>query len=1072
MVLFTFQTGFTFAPNLYNKKVSRQPLCNLESGTLSNSKSIKIMTNVIILFETFKKFVCIFVLFVATGSASLLAQTVKGTVVDNRTNEPIVGATIRIGADVESNGVVTDLNGQFSLKAPSLPVVIRVSYIGYHPQEIDIYELSDAITIHLSEDLNLLNEVVVIGYKQTRQKDVTGAISTVKSADLENINSVSLVNKLQGAVPGLLVSSNSGVPGSSSLIRLRGASSITAGNSPIYIIDGTFVSTASLQQQDLGGQRIDPLSDINPDDIESISVLKDASATAAYGARGANGVILITTRRGKRNTKTSVNFNAEFSAARAENLWKLTTGPQHAEIVNEAYRNDSRWASRPFRPIGESPNLGTAYGNPEDQPTYSRIPDIFRTAYGQKYNLSVTGGTETTSFYLSGEINRQESTLKMQDFNRNSFRLNLDHAINSRLKIGTSNTLSFTDRELVRVGDGPAGLFQAALHTPTFYPIYKEDGTYNKPVAFDNHQAIIDHSDGHSRGLRIINNVYATWEIIKGLSFKTSWNNDRNIYHENFYYNTYLKDGSTNDGLAYDRISWLNVFGAEQLLNYLRTFNGQHTVSAFLGNSYQKTAVESESLTGTNFPSNEFKRISSASSQTATSTGTSSALLSYFGGVNYSYKDRYNLDLTLRADGSSRVSADNRWGYFPAVGVIWNVSNEPFFSKNERLTNLLLKGSWGVTGNEAIDDFAALGLWRGGGDYDGKAGLAPYQLSNSELKWETTRQWNVGLSFGLLKNRINIEIDYYNKYTYDLLLNEPLAGKTGLNSITKNSGEVSNKGFELAINTVNIENRTFSWKTNLTLSHNKNKIEKLPVEDQGGYTMFKLIEGHPLYSFWVWEYLGVNPETGDAIYDDRTGDGKITIDDKKIIEDAWPDVEGILKNTLTYKNWSLDFSFYFKYGNSLFNYTRMFLESGGINGVGRSIQASQLNYWKEANKGAYAVNAGGLVTGVLPRPKSTANADGLTNYERQSSRFVEDGSFVRLRNVTLSYLIPKTLTSKIGIQRAALYVTGSNLLLISDYSGPDPEVNLDRDNRSLVQGLDFGTPPQPRSIIAGVNITF
>jgi TonB-linked SusC/RagA family outer membrane protein len=1015
------------------------------------------MANVFCFFGSRKRFLY-FILFLFSLGSNVLSVSaqdiaIQGKVIDERNNESIIGASVVV--DGTTTGVVTNVSGEFNLNVAALPATIVVSYIGYRTEEIEIYEKpSDRITVPLTEDVNALNEVVVVGYTTTKRGSLTSAVSVISVANLANTVSPTLAGKLQGEIPGLLISSNSGVPGSSSLIRLRGATSITANNNPIYIVDGTFVSTADLQQQDLGGQKIDPLADLNPDDIETITVLKDASATAAYGARGANGVILITTKRGSRNAKTKVYFGAEFGAAKSENLWNLVSGPEHAEIVNEMYKNNGNWAGRPFQE-------GSAFlGTPESQKTYERVSDIFRTGKSQRYNLSVTGGNEKTNFYFGGEYNNQESTLKMQDFKRYSFRLNLDHNISAKLKIGTSNTLANTERELVRVGDGPAGLFQAALHTPTFYPIFKDDGTYNKPAAFDNHQAIIDHNDGHSYGLRSINNVYARWEIIDGLSFKTSYNNDRNIYHEKFYYDTSLKDGSGVNGLAYDRTSWSNVFGTEQLLNFLKTF-GVHTVSAYLGASYQKTTRESSSITGTNFPADAFKRIASAASQTATSTGTSSALLSYFGGVNYSYENRYSLDFTLRADGSSRVSADNRWGYFPAVGASWNITNEKFIPKNEYLTDLRLKASWGLAGNESVGDFASLGLWQAGYDYDGASGLAPYQLSNPALKWETTRQWNIGLNFSLIKNRINVDFNYYDKYTYDLLLEEPLPSKTGFTSITKNSGEVSNKGLELAINSVNVKTKKFTWRTDFTISHNKNILKKLPVEVTGGYPMYKLIEGHPLYSFWVWNYQGVDPQTGDAIYEDVVPEGKQTVEDKIIAGDAWPDFEGILKNTLTYKNWSFDFSFYYKYGNELFNYTRRFLETGGTYGYGRSMQASSTNYWK----------APGDVD-VLPRPKSTANADGSLNYEYQSSRMVEDGSFIRLRNVTLAYTIPTRLTSKLGISRANLYLTGSNLLLFSKYTGPDPEVSLDRDTYGLVQGLDFGTPPQPRSIVGGINITF
>ena len=1017
----------------------------------------------------------VLILFLTVGVLSnLVAQekvTIKGLVIDAQ--GPMPGVTVLVKKDgtlVSGLGAVTDGTGYFSLSV-SLPVTLVASFVGFKKEEITINEaVNDDFTITMSEDVNMMNEVVVLGYSQQKRGSVTSAVSTIKSDQFANTASQTLSGKLQGEIPGLIISSNSGVPGTSSLIRVRGTTSISANNDPIYIVDGTQVSTTRLQQQGLGGQYIDPLADLNPDDIETITVLKDASATAPYGAKGANGVILITTKRGQANQKTTLHFGTEFALATAKKLWQLTTGPQHAQIVNEAYKNDERWDRRPFRSTGENPSAGTAYGNPEDQPTYDRISDIFRTGFSQKYTLSLTGGSEKTNFFMGGEINQQQATLKMQDFNRNSFRLNIDHYISDKLRIGTSNTLSFTQRELVRVGDGPAGLFQAALHTPTFYPIYNVDGTYNKPVSFDNHQAIIDHNDGRSNGMRLINNIYARYEIIKGLTFKTSWSNDRNSYHENFYFNTYLSGGSATNGQANDNISTSNIFGAEQTLNFFRTLKVKHTVSAYLGTSYQKRVRESETLTGTQFPSNEFKRITSAAITTASSSGTSSALLSFFGGLNYAYDNRYSIDLTLRADGSSRVSAHHRWGYFPAVGASWNIINEKFFPKGEVLNNLRFRGSLGLTGNESIDDFASLGLWSGASDYDEKPGISPSQLENPDLKWETTRQWNTGFTTGFFNNRIILEFDYYNKYTYDLLLSVPLPGKTGLSNITKNSGAVSNKGIELLINTTNIQKEDFTWRTIVTLSHNANRVEVLPIEEQGSYTMYKLFEGSPMYSFWVWNYLGVDPKTGDAVYEDVVKDGEQTIDDKKIVGNAWPLFEGTFKNVLTWKKWSFDINIYFKWGNKMFNYTRMFLESGGTSGVGRSIQSSSLNYWKEEEREKYRAGKDGLLHDVLPRPKTVVNPDGSFNYERQSSRFVEDGSFVRLRNVTVSYALPQRWTQKYGIQNVRLYVTASNLLLLTRYSGPDPEVSID--SGSLVQGLDFGTPPQPRSILGGISFTF
>ncbi|MBR6280141.1 MAG: SusC/RagA family TonB-linked outer membrane protein [Bacteroidales bacterium] len=984
----------------------------------------------------------------------------RGKIVDSKTGAPLVGAFIAL--EDHSVGAAADLEGAFSLRvAARLPVSVEVSFIGYQTQILSVRSFDEPLTVSLVEDGELLEEVIVLGYAKTTKNAMTSAVNTVQSEALENIQSSDINGKIQGAVPGLLISSNAGIPGTSSMVRLRGATSITAANTPIYIVDGVFVSTENPGRTDLGGLAIDPIADINPEDILSITVLKDASATAAYGARAANGVIIINTKRGGYNQRTQVNFKAQLGLSQADRLWELVTGPEHAEIVNEAWRNDGKdWAKRPFRPKSEVISGSPAYGTPEEQITVFRLPEVFRTALQQTYNLSVTSGNESTSFYIGGEYTNEDAILKLIDFERMSLRFNLDHQLRPNLKLSSSNAVVYTDRHLMRVGDGPAGLFQAALHTPTFQPVFKEDGSYNKPVSFDNHQAILDNWNGGSNNFRVTNSIALTWGIAEGITWKSSFNNDRSIYLERFYYNTNLIYGQPN-GAGVEGTNTSNVFSFEHLLNFYRSFS-KTTLSAFLGNSFQETSIQRSYMNGKDYPSDLLTRIVSSANQTATSNGTSSSLLSFFGGANLSYDSRYSLDVTVRADGSSRVGKNNRFGYFPAVGAAWNITNEHFFPWKQTFNSLKLKASIGLGGNENIGDFASLALWNGGANYDGNAGLEPNQLGNPNLKWETTRQWNVGLNATLWHQRVDLELNYYDKYTYDLLLARTVPWKTGFQSIVDNSGEISNRGVEFSLSTVNVEKKAFTWKTTFTLAHNENRVEKLTTDVTGNYTPFKLFEGYPLYSMWVYEYLGVDPQTGDAIYNDISGDGKITVVDKKVVGNAWPKMEGLLRNTFTFGPVSLDVNFYYKYGNKVFNYTRMFLESGGTRGITRSMQKSSVNYWKAPGD-----------TGVLPRPKSTANADGSFNYEGQSSRVVEDGSFIRLKNVTLSYVLPTVLVQKIGLQRASVNVTGGNLLLLTRYTGPDPEVNVNRDGvNGLVQGMDFGMPPQPRSFTIGLNLTF
>jgi TonB-linked SusC/RagA family outer membrane protein len=1044
------------------------------------------MTKVVTLNRNRKRFQKIVLfLFVSTFPAwSQETITITGKIVDKYNDEAIIGATVRT-QDGQS-GTATDLDGEFNLNVSQLPVTLNISYIGYKSQEVDVYEANRSILVEM-EDAKRLNEVVVVGYQQVKKSTQSSAATNVTLSAINDIPAASITDKLQGAVSGLLISQNSGVPGASSLVRLRGATSITAKNEPVYIIDGVMVSTdTEVQQVDLGGQRIDPLASINPDDIESITVLKDAGATAAYGARGANGVILITTKRGIPNQKTKVNFSTEFGFSQSPDLWDLVSGPEHAQIVNEYYKNNGQWDNRPFQE-------GAAYyGAPDNQKTYDRISPSFRTAFLKKYNASVSGGDTKTNFFIGGDLVKQEATLKLQDFERKGFRVNLDHNVWKNFKIGTSNLFSWTDRTLVRVGDGPSGFFQAALHTPTFYPIYNEDGSYYKPpkVAFDSPAAQLDHYNGHSYGQRNLHNIYGRWQITPDVSFKSSWSLDHNNYNEVFYYNSFLKDGQPN-GKSRDANSTTNIYTEEQVLNYLKTFNDKHFFSAYLGHAFQESALKQTDVSASEFPADQLQTISSASVTSATGNGTESRLLSYFGGTSYTYDNRYTLDLTLRADASSRVGANNRWGYFPSLGLAWSPTREKFFPQTGWLNDLTLKSSLGLTGNDQVGDFAALGLWGSGYNYNGTPGLAPYQLGNPDLKWETTRQGNIGLFASLLNNRFDVEFNYYNKYTYDLLLAESVADKTGFSSITKNVGEISNKGIELQLTSTNIKKKNFNWKTTFAVSHNKNVVEKLPSSElqvPGNYDMFlHLQEGSPLYSIWVYNYLGVAPETvydengnvlhyaGDAVYEDVNKDKKITTEDKKIVADAWPELEGSIKNQLTYKNWSLDFSFYYKYGNHVFNYTRSFLESGGTRTDTRSIQASSLNYWKEENKDSYKVNGNGYITEVLPRPKAnSSNPDGSSNYEQKSSRNVEDGSYIRFQNITLSYAFPRKWLSELKIQKASIYATANNIYLLTKYTGPDPDANIGQSpgTYGLVQGLDFGTPPAPRSFLLGVNLTF
>lgn len=980
--------------------------------------------------------------------------------VHNATGEPLQGVTIK-----QKEGtlrVQTDADGSFTIPRVGSSVLI-ISLVGYLEQEVTINGNS-SLQITLQAADAKLDEVIITGYRQQKRSTYTGASATVNASELANQPGAAVNDRIQGLAPGLQISSNSGIAGGSTFVRLRGTTSVNAGNDPLYIIDNVFINSESLQGVRIGGQTTNPLADINPADIETIEVLKDANATAIYGSRGANGVIIITTKRGSKEGPTRVTLNSQYGFAHYDKLWDLSTGPQHAEILNEAYINDGgSYESRPYRPINEVINGVAGQGNPEDQGTYDRLGILFRTAAQQTHNLSISGGNSKTSFYIGGEFSDQPSIIRLQDFRRHSYRTNLDHKISEKLAIGVSASYAQTKRQLVRTGD-TGGILNTGIHTPTLTPIFKVDGSYNNAERFNNPYILLENSNNHAYGKRFIGNFFAKWDILPGLSFKTSWSLDNNDYRESFYFNANLNEGKGSNGSATEALSNDKTWIAEQLLNYNKDF-GENHLAVFLGNTIQRNDFQRQQLTGTNFPSIEFKTIASAAITTAYDSGTiSSGLLSYFGGANYSYQNKYNLDVNLRADASSRFGSQNRWGYFPSAGVSWRVSEERFIRENIPFFNeLKIKSSIGWTGNQNISDFASLTLWNGGNNYLDLPGISPTQLGNDNLKWETTRQLNIGLESSFLNNLFSVEFNYYNKYTSDLLLSVPAPAKTGFSATLQNLGEMSNKGIEFQLTARPIQGEHFRWTSSFNISHNKNLIEKLPASfTQYNRDWVRLEQGHSMYSFWLYKQLYVDSQTGNAVYEDINNDGKITADDRHIVGDAWPTYYGGFRNEFSYKNFDFNFLLYFSQGNKVFNMNRYFQEHAGSRGTSWSLQESMMRRWQQP----------GDITDI-PRVTNLPNPDGSYNHNFESSRFLEDGSFIRLRNVTLGYTFDKGLTKRIGIQSLRIYTNATNLFTITNYSGADPEVNVAQDlANQTVQGLDFSIPPHARTIEFGINATF
>lgn len=979
--------------------------------------------------------------------AQSTASRVSGTVRTN-TGEPLPGANVVLKN--QTKGATTDAEGHFTLDARVGEEVV-ISAIGYQTTPAKISS-TGTLSITLQESASQLSEVVVVGYGTQDRKNLVGSVSQVNAEEIKNRPVASFDQQLQGRAAGVQVAANTGVPGDGIFFRIRGTTSINASNDPLYVVDGVFVNNQSLQKITTQGQANNPLADINPADIESISILKDAEATAIYGARAANGVVLITTRRGSYNSKTKVTLNASAGQAWAPKLWDLVTGPEHATIINEAWINDGKpAATRPFRPVSEG-----GRGLPEDQPTYDRLSDIFRTSALQNYDLAVSGGTKQTHFYLGGGYTSQQATLRTNDFARASFKLNLDQDITDKIRIGTSNIFSQSNRTNARVGDGPqGGILQAALHTPTYLPKFNTDGTYAKWAGFDNLDVLINNTDMHSTSSRYIGNIYGEYDILSSLKFRSSWSIDYNDYSEYEYWNTLTNRGSASKGLATSSVSKNTIWINEQTLSYRHTFGTQHTIGVLVGNTFQGNVSTQTQAQGTNFPSDAFKQIASASVTTSLSNRYQYNLASFFGRVDYNFARKYFFEASLRADASSKFAQGHRWGYFPSAGVAWQLKQENFLKEATFLSDLKIRASVGLTGNQnGIDNYASRGLWGGGNNYQDNPGTVPIQLANPDLKWETTRQTNVGLNVGLFNNRIGLEINAYSKYTYDLLLQVPLAQSSGFASIYRNDGEISNRGLEFAINSLNINTNGFQWNTSFNIASNRNRIERLSIPVDASYATERMAEGQPFHAFYVYRQLYVDPKTGDAVYDDVNKDGQITVADRQFYGSALPKFFGGLNNTFAYKGFDLSVFFNFSSGNKVFNNNRFFLESGGTRDDRRAINKNQLNRWQKE----------GDITDV-PRVTTLGNNYNLS----PTSRFVEDGSFIRLNSLVFGYTIPKALLSKIGISSARIYYTGSNLWLYSKYQGPDPEVNVT--GNPTTQGYDLGTPPQPRTAQFGLNLT-
>jgi len=1015
----------------------------------------------------FYLFFCVFWSALANAQVTPTIQSrLNGTVLDAVNSQPIPGAVVKIKGTTHS--VSTDTDGRFSfITGQKFPYTLIVSFIGFEQKEQRVD--GSPVTVRLQESQNQLNDVVVTGYSTQERKYIAGSISSVSGSVVQNQPSGGFNQLLQGKTTGVQVTSNSGVPGGGITFRVRGNNSINASVDPLYIIDGVFVSNADPISAGLGNQQAsNPIADLNPSDIEDIQILKDANATAIYGSLGANGVIIVTTKRGKRNTKANINLNTFQGWSTAINKFEVASGPEVALLTNESRINTA---------IDNGLNPTTVvlpFPNPASQPTYDRIDGLFRTARTSSYEVSTQGGTDRSTYYIGLGYLGQESIVKPSDYKRYSARLNYDTYLTDKLKVGTSINFTRSQRNLSGSDNNPTGVINSALFPRSYLPIYNADGTYARYGSFDNHLALIENLDSKAVGWRTIGNIFGEYTFLPGLKLRSSWSIDNSSEYDNSYSNTLISAGIASNGSASSIENKNLVLTNEQVLSFVKSFgaNKKHNLNALIGNTLNTVLNESTSASGTGFAANSLRSVSVAATRSGSASRAESKLVSFFSKVSYTFDGKYTIDGSIRADASSKFGTNNRWGYFPSGGVAWRLSQEEFIKKLNFFDELKIRASLGLSGNQnGIGAYAAQGLWSSGANYLEQPGIAPTQLANPDLTWETTRQFNIGAEIGIFKNRLSIIADYYNKYTYDLLLNVPVPYRSGFASYLQNFGAVRNKGFELGINSTNIETDAFQWTTNFNISFNNNKIEKLASDislGASGRNISILRQGYSTNSFQLYKQLKVDEQTGNAVYEDVNGDGLITSADRQIVGNALPNYTGGLTNNFTFKGFDLSFFFYFQQGNKIMNMNDFFMVHGGTQ-ANIGFLPRQLERWQKP----------GDVTDI-PRlttysANPTQNGGAANNYGGNvaslSSRYLEDGSFIRLKTLTLGYTLPKDVLSKIGVSKFRIYAQGTNLLTFTNYGGLDPEVSSQSNNQNTV-GYDWATVPQPRTFQIGASVTF
>jgi len=1020
-----------------------------------------------------------------TTPEPLINSVFSGTVTDSKTHAPLEGATVQLKGTTHQ--VFTDNHGKFYFKTgQKLPAELVVSYVGY--ETLETTAPGNGVEISLVQSSTHLTEVVVVGYGTQRRTDLTGSVASV-SKSLLSQPATSFDNLLQGSVPGISVTQSSGQPGATSTIRVRGGNSISFGNDPLYVIDGFIIynNNSYVNTGAANGPAINALSTINPSDIESIDILKDASATAIYGSHGANGVVIITTKRGKKGG-TEISYSTYLGDQTVAKKLSLLNASQWGALVNDINVSDGK-------PKTYSDSALAALGAGSDWQSAA-----LRNAFQQNHELSISGGDEKSRYLISGNYYDQNGIILNSGFKRYNGRINYERNVTDKFKISTN---IFGSRSIVNAPFGgvygnttsaaPSGGFSSILFTSPAAPIKNADGTYNTTSALLSATNPIQDlltTVNQTYITRVLANIAGEYKFTKDLTLKVTAGADLISSKQNYYSPNFAgSPAGSSTGYAaggYAAVgngtatTWLN----ENTLTYDHTFNEKHSLNVLAGYTTQAEHDETAVASAQKFTNNltTFNNLASAGTANLPASNSHDQVLnSFLARVSYSYLHKYNVTVSERADGASQLGANNKWGYFPSIGLSWNVDKEDFFERfSNAVTSLKVRLTAGQTGNSNIPAYSSLPSLTPTNYYFGSpqtlsTGLSPNQLGNPDLKWETTTQYNGGVDVGLLHNRINFTFDAYYKKTTDLLLNVPLPLYTGYATKLENIGSVENKGIEIGLNTQNIANKHFSWTSAVVFALNRNKVLSLepgvasyfPTAPTGLVSPVIVKVGLPVGSFWGYStgglltqtdidkgtplLAGVSQQVGDRKYLPlNPGETVITTADKHYLGSAQPKFTASFSNTFNYDGFDLGFFLSGAYGNKLFNQLQQNLERPTLT---TNAPTTELDRYS-------ATNPNGSM------PKAT-NAP----VTQVTDRYVEDASYIKLKNISLGYTFAGSVLSKIHATKLRVYVSAQNLFTITKYKGFDPEASYyDIDNTKA--GIDYGIYPSAKTFLAGLNVTF